>query len=283
MEANKKLATLEGDDFAKEMIAIMKVACDANSKQNYDDSKDEFFSIIRTRAMEPPVTVSLSSVLTSPIEDGDFTPLKMHQLVFYSIISKLSLEQLQPYRSAIKTMMGFDISSFKSRSSHYAQTMHLISNARLLDRFIENPEDVWVPENKFDCISYRTLWERIHTAEQMRPYMHGLFNWQVDPCHPPFKPCREQLARFPEVSAVVAAEVMGMAVDDVEHQHYLIDFISECVPVGKAWYPMRAPVEQMVRVLEGKGKDQLTKAGEEDYLDEAKNWLEVLKKWESNN
>ncbi|KAF0642429.1 hypothetical protein FPSE5266_05326 [Fusarium pseudograminearum] len=283
MEANKKLATLEGDDFAEEIIAIIKAACDANSEQNYDDSKVEFFSIIRTRAMEPPVTVSLSSVLTSPIEDGDYTSLKMHQLVFYSIVSKLSLEQLQPYRSAIKTMMGFDISSFKSRSSHYAQIMHLINNARLLDRFIENPEDVWVPENKFDCIAYRTLWERIHTAEQMRPHMHGLFNWQVDPCHPPFKPCREQLARFPEVSAVVAAEVMGMAVDDIEHQHYLIDFVSECVPVGKAWYPMRAPVEQMVRVLEGKSKEQLVKDGEEDYLDEAKNLLEVLKKWESNN
>ncbi|KAM0401237.1 hypothetical protein ACHAQC_001918 [Fusarium culmorum] len=281
MEANKKLVTL-GDDIAEEMIAITKAVCDANSEQNYDDSKDEFFSIIRTRAMEPPVIVSLSSVLTSPIEDGDFTSLKMHQLVFYSIISKLSLEQLQPYRSAIKTLMGFDISSFNSRSSHYAQTMHLINNARLLDRFIENPEDIWVPENKFDCISYRTLWERVHTAEQMRPYMHGLFNWQVDPCHPPFKHCREQLARFPEVSTVVAAEVMGMAVNDVEHQHFLIDFVSECVPVGKAWYPMRDPVKQMVRVLEGKNKEQLVEAGDEDYLEEAKNWLEVLKKWESN-
>ncbi|PTD07480.1 hypothetical protein FCULG_00006473 [Fusarium culmorum] len=261
MEANKKLATL-GDDIAEEMIAITKAVCDANSEQNYDDSKDEFFSIIRTRAMEPPVIVSLSSVLTSPIEDGDFTSLKMHQLVFYSIISKLSLEQLQPYRSAIKTLMGFDISSFNSRSSHYAQTMHLINNARLLDRFIENPEDIWVPENKFDCISYRTLWERVHTAEQMRPYMHA--------------------GALPEVSTVVAAEVMGMAVNDVEHQHFLIDFVSECVPVGKAWYPMRDPVKQMVRVLEGKNKEQLVEAGDEDYLEEAKNWLEVLKKWESN-
>ncbi|WXC47009.1 hypothetical protein QX201_006730 [Fusarium graminearum] len=283
MEANKKLATLEGDDFAEEMMAIIKAACDANSEQNYDDSKDDFFSIIRVRAMEPPVIASLSSVLTSPIEDGDMTSLKMHQLVFYSIISKLSLEQLQPYRSTIKIIMGFDISSFESRSSHYAQTMHLVNNARLLDRFIENPEDVWVPENKFDCISYRTLWERVNTAEQMRPYMHDLFNWQLDACHPPFRPCREQLARFPEVSAAVAAEVMNVAVEDFEHQHFLVDFVSECVPAGKAWYPMRDPVEQMVRVLEGKSKERLVKDGEEDYLEEAKDWLEVLRKWESNN
>ncbi|KAF5240006.1 hypothetical protein FAUST_4590 [Fusarium austroamericanum] len=283
MEANKKLATLEGDDLAEEILAIIKAACDANSVQNNHDSKDEFFSIIRLRAMEPPVIASLSSVLTSPIEDGDYTSLKMHQLVFYSIVSKLPLEQLQPYRSTIKVIMGFDIFSFESRSSHYAQTMHLVNNARLLDRFIENPEDVWVPENKFDCISYRTLWERVNTAEQMRTHMHGLFNWQVDACHPPFGPCREQLARFPEESAAVAAEVMSVAVNDVEHQHFLIDFVSECVPIGKAWYPMCAPVEQMVRALESKNKEQLVKAGEEDYLQEAKNWLEVLKQWESNN
>ncbi|KAH6993936.1 hypothetical protein EDB82DRAFT_500281, partial [Fusarium venenatum] len=283
MDVNRRLATLRGEEFAAGIPAILQAARDADSVQDGDVSEDEFFNIIRLRAMEPPVIASLSSILESSIEDGDFASLEMHQLVFYSVVSKLSLEQLQTYRPAIKTLIGFDVSSFKSRSSHYVQTIHLINNARLLDRFIEKPQDVWVPENKFDQISYRTLWERVHTADQMRPYMHDLFNWQVDPCHPPFNPCREQLARFPVVSAAVAAEVMSMAVNDIEHQHYLIGFVSECVPVGRAWYPMRPPVEQMVRALESKSKEQLEKDGEEDFLDEAKTWLKVLEKWEINS
>ncbi|GKU05859.1 hypothetical protein FLAG1_08196 [Fusarium langsethiae] len=282
MDVNKKLATLDGETFAAEIPAILQATCDADNDEDCDDSENECFSVIRLHAMESPVIKSLSTILASPIEDSDFASLEMHQLVLYSIISKLSLEQLQPYRPAIQALMEFDISFFKTRTSHYAQTMHLINNARLLDRFIQNPEDIWVPENKFDYIAYRTLWERVHTADQMRPYMHDLFNWQVDQCHPPFKPCREQLARFPEVSAAVAAEVMSMAIDDVEHQHYLINFVSECVPVGKAWYPMRAPVEQMARALESKNKKQLEHDGEEDYLDEANIWLEVLEKWERN-
>ncbi|KAL3602191.1 hypothetical protein FPOAC2_06491 [Fusarium poae] len=283
MDVSKKLASLEGEEFATEIPAILRTARDTDSGKDCDDSENDFIRAIRLRAADAPVISCLSSILTSPIEDGDFTSLEMHRLLLHSIISKLSLEQLQPYRPAIKTLMAFDISSFKARSGHYAKSMHLINNARLLDRFIENPEDVWVPEDKFDYISYRTLWERVHTAEQMRPYMRDLFNWQVDPCHPPFNPCRRQLARFPEVAAEVAAEVMCMAVDDTEHQHYLIDFVSECVPVGKAWYPMRPPVEQMVQTLECKTKEQLEHDGEGDYLDEAKTWLKVLENWERNS
>ncbi|KAL6916203.1 hypothetical protein FSST1_007698 [Fusarium sambucinum] len=283
MDVKKEWATLEVKEFAAEIPAILQAACYADSVQDGDVSKDESFNIIRLRAIEPPAIASLSSVLESSIEDGDFTSLHMHQLVFYPIVSKLSLEQLQTYRPAIKTLMGFDISSFKSRSSHYAQTVHMINKARLLDRFIEKPHDVWVPENKFGQIAYRTLWERVYTADQMRPYMHDLFKWKVDACHPTFNPCREQLARFPEVSAAVAAEVMSMAINDVEHQHYLFEFVSECVPVGKAWYPMRPPVERMVRALESKSKEQLEKDGEEDFLDKAKTLLIILESWERNS
>jgi hypothetical protein len=276
-----ELATL-GETFATEIPAILKATHDADSDQA-SKPENEALSVIISRAAEPPVIAALSCILISPIEDGDFTSLEMHQLILYSIVSKLSLEQLKPYQPAIRELMEFDISSYKSRSGHYAQTMHLINNAKLLDRFIQDPEDVWVPENKFDYISYRTLWERVQTAEQMRPYMYGLFNWQVDPCHPPFKPCREQLARFPEVSAAVAAEIMSLAVNDVEHQHWLIDFVSEYVPVGEAWLAMRAPVEQMVRTLETKSKEERENNGEDDYLDEGKKWLATLRKWEISN
>lgn len=281
MDRNQEFATSEADTFAAEIPSVLQAAQYADSDSE-SESKDGTFSVIISRAMEPQVINTLSSILESPIEDGDFDSLGIHQLAFYSIVSKLPFDQLHPYRPAIQKLMEFDISSYKSRSGHYAQTIHLINNARLLNRFIENPENVWVPENKFDKISYRSLWERVHTAEQMRPHMYGLFNWQVDQNHPPFRPCREQLARFPGTAAAVAAEVMKMAVNDTEHQHYLVDFVSECVPIGEDWLPMRAPVEEMVRSLEGKGKKDLEDGGEEEYLVAAEEWLAKLEKWKCN-
>jgi hypothetical protein len=66
-------------------------------------------------------------------------------------------------------------------------------------------------------------------------------------------PCRKQLARFPETAAIVAAEVLAKANEekDEEYQNYLIDFVSDCVPIGEAWKPMREPVQALVRALEG--------------------------------
>ncbi|KAJ4248392.1 hypothetical protein NW762_012728 [Fusarium torreyae] len=276
MSDPRQLATLDAEAFATKIPAILRSTKDADFEENED------LQLIKSRATEPPAVKAISSILTLPIEEDDFDNLELHQRVLYSIVSALSFEQLQSYRPALRTLASFDISGFKSRSSHYAQTMHLINNAKLLEQFAADREAIWLPINKFDHISDRTLSERVHTAEQMRPYMHGLFNWQVDFCHPVFGDCRKQLARFPETAAAVAAEVMYMAVNDIEHQHYLIDFVSECVPIGEAWIPMRTPVQEMVRSLEGKSKEDLEDDGEDGYLDEAKEWLAKLEKWEAS-
>ncbi|KAF4973338.1 hypothetical protein FSARC_316 [Fusarium sarcochroum] len=274
MSDPQQLATLDPEAFATKIPAILRSVKEAEEN---DD-----LQAIRSRAAEPPTVEVISSILASPIEEGDFDILKLHQLVLYSIVSELSFEQLQSYRPALRTLASCDISGFKSRSSYYAPTMHLINNAKLLERFAADREAIWLPINKFDYISDRTLSERVHTAEQMRPYMHGLFNWQVDFCHPVFESCRKQLARFPETAAAVAAEVMEMAVNDTEHQYYIIDFVSTCVPIGEAWIPMRIPVENMVRSLEERSKEDLEDSGEDCYLDEAKEWLAKLEKWEAS-
>ncbi|KAM0543620.1 hypothetical protein ACHAPJ_012208 [Fusarium lateritium] len=276
MSDPQQLPTLDAEAFATEIPAILRLTKDADPDENED------LQLIKSRATEPPTVEAISSFLAPPIEEDDFDTLELHQRVLYSIVSELSFEQLQSYRTALRTLASFDISGFKSRSSHYAQTMHLINNAKLLEQFAADREAIWLPVNKFDYISDRTLSERVHTAEQMRPYMHGLFNWQVDFCHPVFESCRKQLARFPETAAAVAAEVMDMAINDTEHQYYIIDFMSECVPIGEAWIPMRTPVQEMVRSLEGKSKEDLEDDGEDSYLDEAKEWLAKLEKWEAS-
>ncbi|SCO92689.1 uncharacterized protein FRV6_16817 [Fusarium oxysporum] len=118
----------------------------------------------------------------------------------------------------------------------------------------------------------------------MRPYMVDLFDWLVDANNPPFMPCRDQLARFPETAAVVAAEVMAKAIEDKdkEFQHLFIDFVSRCVPIGEAWKPMKEHVQALVKAWE-EGKDEERDEEDEELVDEAKEWLAKLEQWETLN
>lgn len=55
--------------------------------------------------------------------------------------------------------------TFARRAFYYAK------EAKNLQRYVLQPEAVWVPDDMWDMVGYRTLTERVHTAEQMRPYM----------------------------------------------------------------------------------------------------------------
>ncbi|KAG5795610.1 hypothetical protein H9Q69_005337 [Fusarium xylarioides] len=226
----------------------------------FEDGSEDI-GIIRSRTSEPATVEAVSSVLTSPIEDEDYDTLR-----------------LQPYRPALAALAAFDISEFAHRSSHYAQTLILIQNAGLLERFAADSKAVWVTKDKLDMVSDRTLTERVHTAKEMRPYMPELFNWLVDANNPPFTPCRDQLARFPETAAVVAAEFLAKANEekDTEYQHFLIDFVYDCVPVGESWIPMRQHVQALVKELDGS-----TDEDDEELVGEANEWLTRLKQWEA--
>ncbi|KAF9776797.1 hypothetical protein IL306_004962 [Fusarium sp. DS 682] len=277
--SSEQLSTLDEKAFAEKVSTILWSTRDTLFK----DGSDEV-GIVRSRATEPATVEVISSIIASPIkdeEDQDYETLRVHQKALYSVLLKLSFENLQPYRPALTALAAFDISDFAHRSHHYYQTSHVIENAGHLERFAADPKAVWVTRDKFDMVSDRTLTERIHTAQEMRPYMPDLFDWLVDANNPPFMPCRDQLARFPETAAVVAAEVMAKANQDKdeEFQHYLIDFVSECVPVGEAWRPMREPVQALVKASEeGKLED-----GDEELVDEAKEWLAKLEQWETLN
>ncbi|KAG5655537.1 hypothetical protein KAF25_003874 [Fusarium avenaceum] len=277
MDTPQQLAKLDAETFGSNVLSILRSVADSGLER-----KAEYVELVQSRAAEPPTTAAISSILTTPIKEGDWATLKLQQTVIHRILLDLPLEQLQAYRPALTVLAAVDISSFDPRKdgSYHSQTSHNINHAKLLGLFTTDLEAAWVTADKYDEVSYRTLSERIHTGEQMRPYMEDLFNWMVDPNHPPFKPCSEQLARFPETAAAVAVEVMAKAgqVNDTEHQHYIIDFVSTSVPVGKAWIPLRPHVREMVRSIE-KRKNE----AEDDYLDAAKVWLAELEKWDATH
>ncbi|RBA20087.1 hypothetical protein FPRO05_08533 [Fusarium proliferatum] len=268
-----QLTTLDEKAFAEKVPTMLW-----SDRETLFEDGSEDIDIIRSRASEPATVEAVSSVLTSPIEDEDYDTLRVHQKALYSVLLKLSFEMLQPYRPALAGLAAFDISGFSHRSSHYAQTSILIQNAGLLERFAADSKAVWVTKDKFDMVSYRTLTERVHTAAEMKPHMPELFDWLVDANNPPFTPCRDQLARFPETAAVVAADALAKANEekDTEYQHFLIDFVYDRVPVGESWIPMREHVQALVKQLEGS-----TDEDDEDLVGEANDWLTRLEKWES--
>ncbi|KAF5695625.1 hypothetical protein FDENT_250 [Fusarium denticulatum] len=269
----EQLNTLDEKVFAQKVPTMLW----ADRETLFEDGSEDIV-IIRSRASEPATVEALSTVLTSAIEDEDYDTLRVHQKALYSVLFKLSLKKLQPYRPALAALASFDISGFSHRSSHYAQTSILIQNAGLLERFATDSKAVWVGKDKFDMVSDRTLTERVHTAEEMRQYMPKLFHWLADANNPPFTPCRDQLARFPETAAVVAAEFLAKANEekDTEYQHFLIDFVYDCVPVGKSWMPMREHVQALVKELEGSSDED-----DEDLVGEANEWLARFEQWEA--
>ncbi|SPJ77965.1 uncharacterized protein FTOL_06373 [Fusarium torulosum] len=277
MDTPQQLAKLDTETFGSNVPSILRSVADSGL-----ESKAEYIELVQSRAAEPPTLAAISSILTLPIKEGDWATLKLQQTVIYRILLDLPLEQLQALRPALAVYAAVDISSFDpfKDGSYYAQTANNITNAKHLGIFVDDPKAVWTPISKFDEVSYRALSERIHTGEQMRPYMEDLFWWVADPNNPPFKPCSEQLARFPETAAAVAAEVMAKAgqANDTEHQHWIIDFVSTSVPVGKAWIPLRSHVQEMVRSIEER-KDE----DEDEYLDKAKEWLAELEKWDATH
>ncbi|KAK2475918.1 hypothetical protein H9L39_13511 [Fusarium oxysporum f. sp. albedinis] len=80
------------------------------------------------------------------------------------------------------------------------------------------------------------------------------------------------------LAAIVAAEVLAKAnkEKDGEYQHFLIDFVSDCVPVGEAWKPMREHVQALVKNLKGSRSED-----DEELVDEADEWLTKLEQWEA--
>ncbi|KAK2475917.1 hypothetical protein H9L39_13510 [Fusarium oxysporum f. sp. albedinis] len=197
----EQLSTLDERAFAEKVPTMLW----SDREALFEDGSEDI-DIIRSRAAEPATVEAISSVLTSPIKDEDYDTLRVHQKALYSVLIKLPFEKLQPYRPALAALATFDISGFAHRSSHYAQTSHVIHNAGHLERFAADAKAVWVTKDKFDMVSDRTLTERVHTAEEMRPYMPELFGWLVDANNPPFMPCRNQLARFPETAAIQGSE-----------------------------------------------------------------------------
>jgi gluconate kinase len=166
----EQLSALGEKAFAEKVPTILW----SDRETRFEDGSEDI-DIIRSRAAEPATIEATSLVLASPIKDEDYDTLRVHQKALHCVLLKLPFEKLQPYRQALAKLAALGISGFTHRSSHYAQTSHVIHNAVLLERFAADPKAVWVTKDILDMVTDRTLTERVHAAEEMRPYMPQLF------------------------------------------------------------------------------------------------------------
>ncbi|KAK7408389.1 hypothetical protein QQX98_009429 [Neonectria punicea] len=157
-------------------------------------------------------------------------------------------------------------------SPHYDGTASLRQESKDLIRYLDNPEAVWVPSHKADCIGERSLQERVTTGEQMRPHIPGLLDWLADPNWPPFPGCRKQLARFPEETVEPIRRLFAKERGDGGWLLNVLEFVMECVPVGPLWEGLRAEVQAMADDPRGDEDDC-------ELSDCARQWLAMLDAW----
>lgn len=181
------------------------------------------------RAADPSVVSSVSSTLSKPIKTkSDFFVVCA---ALDDIVSHLPLATLGLYRPALETLASAD----SAPSPEGVSVPSLAARARDAIRFIDNPDLVWAPQHKLDYMAFRSLSERVHTAEQMEPYVDELLGWLADPNWPPYLACQKQLARFPELTIGPIQETILKEGNDPEWLLHILEFVEEYVPVGTLW------------------------------------------------
>ncbi|KAF0644011.1 hypothetical protein NXS19_010686 [Fusarium pseudograminearum] len=212
--------------------------------------------------------------------DDDRVTKTIRGHIIYCILIKLPFEQLQAYQNTVAAVNAQNTETSKVKPDFY------FDNMKRLERFMVEPEAVWVAEDWLDFVGFRTLVGRVHTAEQMRPYMRDLYHWLVD-SELPDSYSQRQVARFPETTAAVAAEIIDDVVAGKEAlwenvgrlDNMVSNVLSVYAPIGKDWVLLRKPIESLAEVL----KEVVKKGGWDDYescLEACEEWLSELDKWE---
>ncbi|CEI60073.1 hypothetical protein FVEN_g8136 [Fusarium venenatum] len=285
MHTAEDLASLTAEEFASNIKAIIlefRSRLD-DPKQRQSPENVEIQNLLVSRAAEPAVVTDITPILTSIPTKDDRVTETLQQTLFWNILVKMSFEQLQSYRSIFKAVNAQDTGVPDRRGSH-------LRNMKLLKCFTLNPQSIWVPETDCDPIGGRTLSERVHTAEQMRPYMREMYFWFHDRNdHLPYEDCQKRLARFPETAIAVAADIIDeMAMDkahlwgNIEYLVTIVNFVSSYIPVGEIWMLMRKSVEFLARVLREAVKEGIDVVVNEDCLNDCE-WLSELDEWEKDD
>ncbi|UPK89216.1 hypothetical protein LCI18_000151 [Fusarium solani-melongenae] len=258
------LAGLDEETFGARVPAILSSASQAIFKSH--QRKPSGIEAIRSRATEAPTVAAVSDTIKSPINDQDGFYLAWTAL--NEVVVDLPLKDLHHYRPALKAVSETIASD--TTASHLGSATGLRSEAASLIRFMDDPTAVWVPQTKGDHIAERSLQERVRTADEMRPHVPGLLDWLADANWPPFRGCRAQLARFPEVTVGPIGQLIEKERGDGGWIASLLDFVDECVPLSM-WEELKPTVKALVEEAKGDEDDW-------EVSDLARQWLEKLEK-----
>ncbi|UKZ71686.1 uncharacterized protein TrAtP1_012635 [Trichoderma atroviride] len=199
------------------------------------------------QAADPSVVHDISSTLCKPINSKfDF---RVACVALDDIVSHLPLATMELYRPALETLA----SAGSAPSPEGVSVPCLADRARDALKFIDNPHLAWAPQHKNDRMADRSLAERVHTAEQMEPYVDELLGWLADPNWPPYPGCQKQLARFPEVTIDPIKEVILKNRNDPEWLLYILDFVEGHVPVGTLWKRIEP---ELIQLANGEVEDE---------------------------
>ncbi|KAL7955459.1 hypothetical protein V8C34DRAFT_291578 [Trichoderma compactum] len=221
--------------------------------------------ILIARAQDPLVIQGIISVLSKPVKSKDdfYTAC----IGLDSIVGDLSLATLRLYRSGIETL-----ATSTEDSPPGVSLPSLRSRAKDAIKFIDFPELAWAPQHKTDYMGERSLSERVHTAQQMKPHARDLLGWLADYNWPPYLGCVKQLARFPEVAVGPIKEIIADSRDDPEWLLHLLDFVKDNVSIGVLWEKLE-PELSLLAASEADDEEN------RDLAEAAQSMLGLLSEW----
>ncbi|PNP60549.1 hypothetical protein THARTR1_00573 [Trichoderma harzianum] len=217
------------------------------------------------RAQDPLVVQGISSVLSKPVESRDDFYTRLVGLD--SIVGKLPLATLRLYKSGLETL-----AASTEDSPPGVSLPSLRGRANDVIRFIDFPELAWAPQHKTDYMGERSLAERVHTAQQMKPHAAHLLGWLADLNWPPYLGCIKQLARFPEVAVDPIKDIIADNRDDPEWLLHILYFVEESVPVGVLWEKLEP---ELSLLASSEADDELNRR----LAETAQSMLGLLSEW----
>ncbi|KKP03698.1 hypothetical protein THAR02_04214 [Trichoderma harzianum] len=225
--------------------------------------------ILIARAQDPLVIQGISSVLSKPVKSKDDFYTACAGLD--SILSDLPLATLRLYRSGIEAL-----AANTTYGPSGVSLPSLTNRAKDAIKFIDFPELTWAPEHKMDYMAERSLSERVHTAQEMKPHARDLLGWLADYNWPPYSGCEKQLARFPEVAVDPIKEIIkDYRDDDPEWLLHLLDFVKESVPIGVLWEKLEPELSSLSSIEADDDDDEEIR----DLAETAKSMLGQLNEW----
>ncbi|KAF3914202.1 hypothetical protein ABW20_dc0105630 [Dactylellina cionopaga] len=265
------LEHLDAETFGAEIHGLLSSISNAIFKDfKSADRPFPISKLISPRAAEPPTVTAISSAMQPPFKDAEIYYLAW--VAFYEVVVDLPLEVLEHYRPVLDSLASKPNASDEDVAK-YKCVMSLRDPSASLLRFMNDPTAVWAPEDKSDYVAERSLQERVTTPEEMVPHVPRLLGWLADSNWPPYRGCWEQLARFPEVTVGPIGELLKKERDDGGLVLSLLEFVNQCVPVGKLWTGLRPRIEEFA-------KRPTAQDLEWDIPDLAQDMLAELDDWE---